>query len=369
MNKNRLRVTVAAALIALLAVTLYIFVRPVARVAIIKRGRAVNGIPGSVTVQAERDIDIKSEYAGRIIQTSLDRGRVVRQGDVLAKLDTTELELEIERIKSDLEAQKKRLEIGLPVAFDVEGAAEALAKRQRDFDQGVIAKEIVTQAERLLKQLEQKYKLELVENEQKLRNLENTLATKQVQLKGMTIIAPFDGMVADPKAQPGEIIGANMPIARFIMSTRVVQAKISEENIADVRAGQAATVRFLSYGDEKYPAKVLMVSPTADPATQRYVVDLDVQIDPERLKPGITGEVSIHAGVHDNVLIAPRRAVFGESLYAVNNGRVELRKVKPDYTALNEVELVSGVKEGDLVIVEQLDRYRPGDRVRTEVVN
>src|SRR3989304_3688521 len=103
MNKSRLRLAVAAALIAGLALTVYMVVRPVARVAVVKRGRAVNGVPGSVTVQAERDIDIKSEYAGRIIQTSLDRGRVVRRGDVLARLDTAGLELEIGRVKSDLE--------------------------------------------------------------------------------------------------------------------------------------------------------------------------------------------------------------------------------------------------------------------------
>ena len=83
--------------------------------------------------------------------------------------------------------------------------------------------------------------------------------------------------------------------------------------------------------------------------------------------PGITGEVSIDVGEHEKALIVPRRAVQGHSLYAVVNSRVELRKVELGYVSLNAVEVLSGVKEGEQVIVEQLDRFRPGDHVRTQV--
>ena len=51
----------------------------------------------------------------------------------------------------------------------------------------------------------------------------------------------------------------------------------------------------------------------------------------------------------------------------MNDGRVELRKVKLGYVSLNEVEILSGAKQGEPVIVEQLDRFRPGDHVRTEI--
>jgi len=77
--------------------------------------------------------------------------------------------------------------------------------------------------------------------------------------------------------------------------------------------------------------------------------------------------VSITVGVHENTLTVPRRAVSGSSVYAVRNGRVELQKVELGYVSLNEVEILSGLKEGEQVIVEQLDRFRPGDHVRVEV--
>ena len=68
-------------------------------------------------------------------------------------------------------------------------------------------------------------------------------------------------------------------------------------------------------------ATVTQILPTADPATQRYVVHLQVDIDPEKLVPGITGEVVIDVGEHDKTLLVPRRALYGRSLLVVNNGR------------------------------------------------
>ena len=89
-------------------------------------------------------------------------------------------------------------------------------------------------------------------------------------------------------------------------------------------------MRFLTYGENQYAAKVVKILPTADPATQRNVVHLEVEIAPEKLVPGITGEVVIEVGEHEHTLIVPRRAVFGTNLYAVNDGRIEFRTRRRD---------------------------------------
>ena len=194
------------------------------------------------------------------------------------------------------------------------------------------------------------------------------LDASALQLAKMTLTAPFDCTVAAVLARPGDILALDQPVATLISTSRTVEARISEEAFANIRIGQKAVVRFLTYGENQYPAKVLKILPTADPATQRYMVHLQVDIPPEKLVPGISGEAVIEVGEHDNALIVPRRAVFGTNLYAVRDGRVELRKVKIGYTSLNEVEILSGVQEGEPVIVEQLDRFQPGDHVRIAVL-
>ena len=86
------------------------------------------------------------------------------------------------------------------------------------------------------------------------------------------------------------------------------------------------------------------------------------------LVPGITGEVTIIIAERDNALLIPRRALVGEFVYVVDGSKVVLRKVVKGYESLNLVEITSGLNIGDLVIAEQQDRFREGERVRTQVL-
>ena len=155
----------------------------------------------------------------------------------------------------------------------------------------------------------------------------------------------------------------------LISTDRKVVARISEEDFAGIRLGQKASVRFLSYGNELYTASVSKILPTADPDTQRYEVFLNVDLPLELLIPGLTGEVSIVVGEHENTLIVPRRALFGTSLFVVKNGVVHLRKVSIGYIGLNEAEILDGVGEGERIIVDEIDRFRDGDHVRSIILS
>lgn len=368
MNKLSVRLVLAAVGAVLLVVAVVFLTRSVAQVAIVKRAKAVNSKPGSVTVQAEYQMELKSEVGGRLIRSELDPGKLVRQGDFLAQIDTGDLQLEIEHIQSEYEAAKQRIAIGSQIALELANARDNLENFERLTKSGNYPEAELVKQRRLVEQIRQKYEQEQLANRQSAESFENTLKVKKRQLEKMTITAPFDGVVSEVLARPGDIIGSNTPVVAILISTsRTVEAKVSEEDFADIRVGQKASVRFLTYGESSYRATVIKILPTADPATQRYLVHLQVDIVPEKLVPGITGEVSIDVGEHEKTLIVPRRAVQGHSLYAVNNGRVELRKVELGYVSLNEVEVLSGVKEGEQVIVEQLDRFQPGDHVRTEV--
>ena len=186
----------------------------------------------------------------------------------------------------------------------------------------------------------------------------------------MTIAAPSDGQVTAVFARVGDLIDRNSPIANIIAVTRTVEAKITEENFAAIKLGQKATVRFLTYGADQYNAVITKILPAADPTTQRYTVFLDIFLPEGRvLLPGLTGEVSIIIAERANAVIVPRRALVGEYVYAVAGGKLALRKVVKGYESLNQVEIVTGLSEGEEVVVEQQDRFREGDRVRTQVLS
>jgi RND family efflux transporter MFP subunit len=340
------------------------FSRPVATVAPTIPGLATDAVPGSVTVKADREMELKSEIGGRIIRSDLDPGRHFREGDFLVQIDPGDLLLEIERIESDYEAHKKRIAVGSQIALELITMREELDAVERLFKSGSSSEADVVRRSRIVKQYEQRLALEEVENQQKTEGYENTLKVKRRQLDKMTISAPFDGVVAAVYAEVGDLIGNDAPIARLISTARLVEAKVSEENFSGLKVGQKASVRFLGYGPQLYGASVTKVLPTADPETQRYIIHLNVDLPPEKLVPGLTGEVSIVIGERDARTIIPRRALRGNKVLAVRGGRVEERAVEVGYVGLNQVEILSGLQTGEQVIVEELERFKDGDRVR-----
>ncbi|HTQ30679.1 MAG TPA: efflux RND transporter periplasmic adaptor subunit [Opitutaceae bacterium] len=356
----------ALLLLAAAAIAAFYFSRPVAKVVTVTRGSAFHLVPGSVTVDAEYQEELKSELGGRIIKSDLDEGKHFKEGDFLVQLDTGDLEIEIEKLKFDHEALEKRLEIGerqAQVQLDV--AHENFANVERTHKLGQMSENDFENQKRALDAAEQQFKLAQINDKNALDSDDNALKAKNRELEKMTIAAPFDGVIEKVLAHRGELIGPGTPIAILISTSRKVVARISEENFEGIQLGQKARVRFLTYGSDIYGATVSKILPTADPETQRYEVYLNVDMPLEKLVPGLNGEVEIQAGEHDNALIVPRRALFGDSLFIVKNGRVRLRKVQVGYVGLNEAEIIGGINEGDKVVVEELDTFHAGQAVRT----
>ena len=349
-------------------VVLFAVLKPVAKVALVTKGVATNAVSGSITVQAEFQMELKSEIGGRLVKSELDPGKSVTAGTVLAQIDPGDLLLDIEKFQSDLDTAKQKIAVGSAIKLELDTATDELENFERLTKSGNFAPGELEKQRRRVKEIQQRLALENIKDKQDIATLENALKVKRRQLDKMTIVAPFDGVVSLVFARPGDLINPNFAIATLITTSRAVEAKISQENFADIRLGQKATVRFLGRENDTYEGTVSKILPTADAETQRYPILLDVKCPAEVLVPGLTGEVNVIVGSRAAQALIPRRALFGNNVYAVQDGRVQLRKVQVGYISMNIAEITSGLAAGDQVIVEELDKYRDGDRVSTEVV-
>ncbi len=362
------RVLLVGVALAVAGYVYFIALRPLAVVAPAVKGRAINAVPGSVEVKAEYEMQLKSEVGGRIIVSLLEPGLPVRKNDVLVQLDPGDVDLDIERIKSEIVAARRKVELGSPIRHDELNKRDELADLERQAKLGAISQSELDRHKRLYQQLVQRRELDEVNLRLALETLENTLQARQREKSKMTISAPTAGIISEVSlaARVGDLIGRDTSMATLISSDRVVEAKISEENFAGIKLGQKASVRFLGYGLEQYPATVTKILPTANAETQRYTIHLAVDLPVDKLVPGLTGEVSIVLGEREAEAIIPRRAVRGKVVYVVTNGVVEEREVELGYV-LSHAEVLRGLKAGEMVIVEELDRFQPGMRVRTQV--
>ena len=345
------------------------YLRPVAKVEKVTSGDAFDLKGGSVTVKEEYLMQMKSAVAGRVTAKDyhLEPGLKVKSGDILVQLDTADVQVAIDQDHNELESSKQRIAQGSTAQFQLETATSDFKNADRLFKLGQLSDSEYQKFRRAVDTVKQQIALEKIRNEEDLNTDETNLRKDELMKEKMTIRAPFDGEISYVLAHPGDLIDPGSPIVTLITTAREVQAKISEEDFANIKPGQKVSVTFLPYGDWYYYGTVKKILPTADPETLRHLVDITVNdIEPEKLIPGITGEVSIEVGHRHAAAIIPRRALLNDNVFVVKDGKVEQRPVKKGYVWLTGAEILEGLQEGEEVIVEDLESFRAGDSVKTQ---
>ena len=339
---------------------------PTAIVSETRIGTAVNAVPGTVIVLAEQEMLIRGEHGGRVITSNFEKGGTVTKGDMLIQLDTGDIDLDIERSENEYDRAKRNLEIRSPLQLSLDTSLDTLNDLKFRFERGGVRELDVTKAQRALDKIKDDIAREDLKNEASLQNLENTLKRLKRRKEQMTIISPIDGIITEVYAYEGDLIGGGATLAKVVSQTRIVEVKVSEEHFVGLEVGMPAQVAFLGIDGEQFQAKVKKIIPVADSSTQRFTVHLEVDIDRERLDPGLTGDATITLDEREDALQIPRQAVVSDSVLVVDNGVVERREIDTGYTSITAIEVLGGLQDGDQVIVEDLHLFDDGDRVKIE---
>jgi len=365
------KIIVIAALLIIAAVGYFVgssFLSQAVVVAPVRVDDAIRAVPGSVRVEADYSTEIRSGESGRLLKVLMDEGQVIHEGDVVAEIDPRDLLLEIESREIELRAAQKQQEIGNPKRYAVIDAEERFEDAKRLAERGQYSEGQVAKVERELQRVQEGLEAAELEEQTRIDKLKNTLEVLNRRLEKMTVRTAIDGIVNEVLVNKGDLVSSGASMATIVSAKRNVIATLSEENFNGVAVGQSARVRFLSYGVETNDAKVTKIYPTADPQTQRYKIELEVEISQERLVPGLTGEVSILLDSRPDARLIPTRALMGDHVFVVRNGKLEFCQVKVGFRSLTQVEILEGLEVGELVVVEQLDKFRDGDRVTIENV-
>src|SRR5437870_9063976 len=130
-----------------------------------------------------------------------------------------------------------------------------------------------------------------------------------------------------------------------------------------------ARLQLYPYRTRTFTAHVTSIQPAADPTTQRYTIVLEMENPPDNLMAGMTGEMNIITGTHENALLLPTRALLVDQALVLKRGIVQRRTIKVGFRTLDFAEALSGVATGDRVVVADQDRLRPGQPVRQRRVD
>ncbi len=174
-----------------------------------------------------------------------------------------------------------------------------------------------------------------------------------------SISAPFDGQVSSLSASVGEMAAAGAPQISLVSAARFeIDAMVSEDQVGKIKVGESATVTLDAFGSETFAASVVSVDPAAHAANgaNAYGVKLQFDREDERVKPGMTANVSIAVGSKKGVVAIPERAVItrGSAKIVVvpgKGGKPQEREIKIGMVGKGGmVEVIAGLSVGEKII-------------------
>jgi RND family efflux transporter MFP subunit len=360
----------AIALIVLLFGFLYFSALAVAEIAIVKRGTAVAAVYGTVRIEPAFVVHVRAQNSGFIRladEFSAGNGAIgktVAKGQLLATIaDETTARL-LKQAQADLQAATQRAALPLPSAELLKAAEDRLQRLEKlQALSNVPAVDYETaksEANRLKGMVEN----ERIERDRNLGSLEDTCKKLEGQMKNSEIRSPMDGLLTAVQTIDGELVGDSNQLFTISSRKSYVRGEVNEEDVGEVKIGMKATIELYAYRTESFSGTVSSVQPSADPETQHYTIVLEMDKPPDNLMAGMTGEMDIITGRHENAVLVPSRAVLVDQVLTIKRGVVRRRTIKAGFRTLDFTEVLSGLSVGDHVVVADQDRLRSGQPVR-----
>jgi RND family efflux transporter MFP subunit len=335
--------------------------------------RTVLNASGYVT--ARRAATVSSKVTGKVIELLIEEGMRVKEGQVLARLDDTNVKASLRLAEAQLESAKNAL---AETRVRIKEAEQEL-RRQNDLVKNKIATQAdYDHAEASVLALNAK----LEQQQSDVTVADRQLGSWQQQMEDTIIRAPFGGIVTSKNAQPGEMISPISAGGGFTrtgictivdMESLEIEIDVNESYINRVEASQPVEATLDAYADWKIPCKVIAIIPTAD--RQKSTVKVRVGFD--KLDPRILPEMSVKVAfrgatasgpVAGRGTALPKTAVQQQDghdvIFVVQNGRAERRAVTLSSTGPDEAVISAGLTAGERVVADWPHGLTDGAKVK-----
>jgi len=361
---------VLAALLVLICGVAYYFFMPLAEVATVHRGTAISAVYGTVRIEPSFIVHVRAQNSGFIQlaeEFAAGRGAIgksVTRGQLLARIADEATGRQLKQARADLQAATERAKLPLPSEELLKTAEDNLHRLEQVVASGNVPAVEYEKSKSEVNRLRGALENERIERDRNLQALQETEKKLESQMRASEIRAPMNGLLTAVSTIDNELVAEGNQL--FTVSSRrtYVRGEVNEEDVGAVKPGMKAKVQLYAYRNDTFAARVSSIQPAADPDTQRYTVILEMEKPPVNLMAGMTGEMNIITGTHENALLVPTRALLVDQALVIKRGIVQRRTIKVGFRTLDFTEALSGVSTGERVVVADQDRLKPGEPVR-----
>jgi len=276
-------------------------------------------------VEADKNITIQPEASGNIISIDVKEGQYVKKGDIIAQLNFSKLQNDIDELKTQLALSK--------TLFD---------RQERLWNQKIGSE------------------VEFLTAKSNLEAQRSRLNALESQKDLAIVCAPFDGIIDEIYQKKGEMASPNSPLAQLVNINRVyVEGDVSETYLSSIKAGENAELDFPAINYQT-TAPIYRTSNVIDPANRSFKVRVNLNNPGQIIKPNLISIIKIRDFVQNDAIVIPsiiiKKDFEGNYLYIAEkkDNKMVAKKVyvtvSKTYNNLSMID--TGLKLGDLIITE-----------------
>ena len=335
------------------------------RAARINKGREVaveTALPKRVTIVPEMifsgslDPEWQAEVApkvdGRIEKVFVKEGDKVTKGQVLATLEQVDIDAEVLKARSEYVEAKTNLR----------KAVRDLERYEKLYQAGAVSEQTVDD-----------YRFAHENADAQLNAALGNLRGKESSLSGTNIVAPADGIIAKRYFQEGYYAkSGNVLFAIADISTLKTVINIPEGQIAGVAVGNEAKITLPAFENREIIGKITSIAPVADLPAHTFSTEISVD-NPEGLRAGVFATVKLVAEPRNNVLTIPMHSIVmrddQKTVYVVDDeNKVSRRVLAVGYCNEEYAEILSGLKDGEVIVTRGQNKLREGSKIKVDKV-
>ncbi len=287
------------------------------------------------SVAANEMIEVKSEIDGVIETIAFEEGKRVEKGQLLVGLDESKHRTAVQEAEANFKLSQ--------TTYDrLQQLLRDKLISQQDFDQAAAVRSMT----------------------------EAGLELKKRMLKDSRIVAPFAGIVGSRQISPGQVISRNTTLTWLVDLDPVkIEVQVPERFLGQIHIGQKIHFGVAAYPNDMFEGEIYVISPQIQPETRTALVKARVPNPGQKLKGGMFAKADLTLRIKDAALLVPEPALVNNgdlvTVFSVDaSGNAVVKPVTVGMRLSGKAEILSGLTVGEKIVVEGVQKLRPGGAVR-----
>ena len=361
----------------------------------VRNAPLVRSLQFSARVASLSRVDVGSTVTARVVNVLVADGAMVRQGDVLVQLESSELRAALNQATASAAQARARLaglrstgrtsaRAAVMQADATLRAAQAeLTRNQQLVAQGFISTARLDDVKRALEVARAQQTsaqaqvlantdlgTDIVQAQAQLDQTGAAIVTAQARLAQTQVTAPANARVLTRQVEPGQIVQPGKALLSLALAGPIqLVAQVDERFLEQLQVGQSTSVVADAFADQRFTAQVLSIAPAVD--AQRGAIEVKFSIDKAPaafLREDMTLSVEVETARRERALVLPLSALRSQTgstsatVFIAQNGRAQTRTVRLGLRTLDATEVLEGLAPGDVVLLG--GQPKPDRRVR-----